>query len=79
MKGLCTAMKALRKATAPLLDKHIRNNMCSLVMAGGRASNLPLLGNGCSWGLGGFMEELGGFEKARGWLLGCTYQMMMFQ
>ena len=53
----------LRKATAPLLDKHIRNNMCSLVMAGGRASNLPLLGNGCSWALAGSWKSSGDLKK----------------
>ena len=60
----------LRKAAAPLLDKHIRYNICSLVMAEGRGSSLPLLSKGCSWGLGGFMEELGGFEKSKRLVIG---------
>ena len=63
-------MTTLHKATAPLLDKRIRRNMCSLVIAGGRVSNLPLLGRGCSWSLGGFMEELGRFEKSKRLVIG---------
>jgi hypothetical protein len=63
-------LTTVRKATAPLLDKRIRYNMCSLVMAGGRVSNMPLLGKGCSWSVGGFMEELGGFEKSKRLVIG---------
>ena len=39
-------------------------------MAGGRVSNMPLLGKGCSWSVGGFMEELGGFEKSKRLVIG---------
>ena len=60
----------LRKAVAPLLDKAANYNKCHLVMAGGRVSNLPLLSKQRPWSLGGFMEELGGFEKGKRLVIG---------
>eukprot|EP00731_Ephydatia_muelleri_P017855 Em0010g953a len=60
----------LRKAVAPLLDKAANYNKCHLVMAGGRVSNLPLISKQRPWSLGGFMEELGGFEKGKRLVIG---------
>ena len=60
----------LRKALAPILDKAAKYKKSSLIMAGGRVSNLPLLSKKCSWSLGGFMEELGGFEKGKRLVIG---------
>eukprot|EP00731_Ephydatia_muelleri_P000709 Em0001g709a len=60
----------LRKAVAPLLDKAANYKKCHLVMAGGRVSNLPLLSKQRPWSLGGFMEELGGFEKGKRLVIG---------
>ena len=60
----------LRKAVAPLLDKAANYNKCHLVMAGGRVSNLPLISKQRPWSLGGFMEELGEFEKGKRLVIG---------
>ena len=67
--ALCDSYAAvIRKAAAPLLEKKVNYDMCSLIVSQARVVNLPLEAG--AWTLGGFLQGLGGLVKAKRLTLG---------
>lgn len=58
----------IRKAAAPLLEKEVNYDMCSLIVSQARVVNLPLESG--AWTLGVFLKGLGGLVMAKRLILG---------